>query len=266
VALNVIALWKQEARNPERTAQAITRPAFRENWSRFYSQPSTLRFLFALGLGTAAFSMQDVILEPYGGEVLGLSVSATTVLTALMAIGALCAFALAARWLTRGMNAFRVSALGVVVGLAAFSCVIFSEPFQEPLLFRIGAVLIGFGGGLFSVGTLTAAMSFEPASPSDPFGNSGLVLGAWGAVTATATGLSMACGGVIRDAVSTLALEGRIGSVLVTTGTGYSFVYHLEICLLLATLIVIGPMVRLAGRPRGPASSASKFGLAEFPG
>lgn len=266
VALNVIALWKQEARNPQRTAQSITRPAFRENWSRFSSQPSTLRFLFALGLGTAAFSMQDVILEPYGGEVLGLSVSATTVLTALMAIGALCAFALAARWLTRGMNAFRVSALGVVVGLAAFSCVIFSEPFQEPLLFRIGAVLIGFGGGLFSVGTLTAAMSFEPASSSDPFGNSGLVLGAWGAVTATATGLSMACGGVIRDAVSTLALEGRIGSVLVTTGTGYSFVYHLEICLLLATLIVIGPMVRLAGRPRGPASSASKFGLAEFPG
>ena len=116
------------------------------------------------------------------------------------------------------------------------------------------------------MGTLTAAMSFEPASSSDSFGNSGLVLGAWGAVTATATGLSMACGGVIRDAVSTLALEGRIGSVLVTAGTGYSFVYHLEICLLLATLIVIGPMVRLAGRPRGPASSASKFGLAEFPG
>ena len=44
-------------------------------------------------------------------------------------------------------------------------------------------------------------------------------------------------------------------SVLVTTGTGYSFVYHLEICLLLATLIVIGPMVRLTGCPRGPARS-----------
>ena len=41
--------------------------------------------------------MQDVILEPYGGEVLGLGVGATTQLTALMAGGAVAAFALAAR-------------------------------------------------------------------------------------------------------------------------------------------------------------------------
>jgi MFS transporter, BCD family, chlorophyll transporter len=32
----------------------------------------------ALGLGTAAFNMQDIVLEPYGGEILGLSVGATT--------------------------------------------------------------------------------------------------------------------------------------------------------------------------------------------
>ena len=31
------------------------------------------RFLFAVGLGTAAFNMQDVILEPYGGEILKLA-------------------------------------------------------------------------------------------------------------------------------------------------------------------------------------------------
>ena len=267
VVLNVVALWKQEARYPQRTSGAIARPTFRDNWNRFARQPSTLRFLLALGMGTAAFSMQDVILEPYGGEVLGLSVSATTVLTALMAMGALAAFLLAARWLMRGMNAFRVSALGAVVGLAAFSCVIFSEPFQQPDLFRLGAVLIGFGGGLFSVGTQTAAMNFEPADADDPFGSSGMVLGAWGAVTATVTGLSMALGGAIRDMVSTMALEGKIGDVLVQSVTGYSVVYHLEIGLLLVTLIVIGPMVRLTRRtPQGPSSSASKFGLAEFPG
>ena len=267
VVLNIVALWKQEARYPQRTSGAIARPTFRDNWNRFARQPSTRRFLLALGMGTAAFSMQDVILEPYGGEVLGLSVSATTVLTALMAMGALAAFMLAARWLMRGMNAFRVSALGAVVGLAAFSCVIFSEPFQQPDLFRLGAVLIGFGGGLFSVGTLTAAMNFEPADADDPFGTSGMVLGAWGAVTATVTGLSMALGGAIRDMVSTMALEGKIGDVLVQSVTGYSVVYHLEIGLLLVTLIVIGPMVRLTRRtPQGPSSSASKFGLAEFPG
>jgi len=81
------------------------------------------------------------------------------------------------------------------------------------------------------------------------------------------TGLSMALGGAIRDMVSTMALEGKIGDVLVQSVTGYSVVYHLEIGLLLVTLIVIGPMVRLTRRtPQGPSSSASKFGLAEFPG
>ena len=50
------------------------------------------------------------------------------------------------------------------------------------LLFRIGTVLIGFGGGLFAVGTLTAAMALARD------GESGLALGAWGAVQATAAG------------------------------------------------------------------------------
>ncbi|MBU3724023.1 MAG: BCD family MFS transporter [Burkholderiaceae bacterium] len=265
--LNIVALWKQEARNPQRTSTAIERPAFRDAWRGFAEQPRTMRFFLALGMGTAAFSMQDVILEPYGGEVLGLSVSATTVLTALMATGALAAFVLAARWLSRGANAYRLSALGAVLGLAAFSCVIFSEPFGQPNLFRLGAVLIGFGGGLFSVGTLTAAMNFESDDPTHHFGTSGMVLGAWGAVSATANGLSIALGGALRDMVSSMALEGKIGSVLVSASTGYTVVYQVELFLLLATLIVIGPMVRVPKRAAQDSSpSASKFGLAEFPG
>lgn len=264
--LNIIALWKQEARNPHRTSKAIERPSFAQTWAAFSRQPNTMRFLLALGLGTSAFSMQDIILEPYGGEILGLSVSATTMLTALMAAGALVAFSLSARWLSRGMNAYRLSALGVVAGLVAFSCVIFSEPLQQPDLFRLGATLIGFGGGLFSVGTLTAAMGIEARGANEHFGTAGLVLGAWGAVNATATGISMALGGAIRDVVSSLAVSGEIGSALVNPAVGYSFVYHLEIYLLLATLVAIGPLVRVSRREQQDQQPVSKFGLAEFPG
>jgi hypothetical protein len=42
-----------------------------------------------------AFSMQDVLLEPYGGQVLGMSVGATTKLTATLALGGLLGFGLA---------------------------------------------------------------------------------------------------------------------------------------------------------------------------
>ena len=103
--------------------------------------------------------MQDVLLEPYGGEILGLSVSATTLLTATWALGALVGFALAARWLADGINPYRMGARGILAGLVAFSAVIFANPWNSPELFFAGAALIGFGGGLFSVATLTAAMT-----------------------------------------------------------------------------------------------------------
>ncbi|MFM7568727.1 MAG: BCD family MFS transporter, partial [Betaproteobacteria bacterium] len=172
--LNLVALWKQEARDPSRTHPSLARPEFRDSWRTFAARPGQRRFLIALFMGTAAFSMQDIILEPYGGEVLGLSVSATSFLTALMAGGALAAFALAAFRLKQGMNPYRLAAWGTVAGVFAFSLVIFAEPLEAPSLFRAGTVLIGFGGGLFSVGTLTAAMNLESQ------GLNGLALGAWG--------------------------------------------------------------------------------------
>lgn len=135
---------------------------------------------------------------------------------------------------------------------------ILAAPLDSPLLFRAGTTLIGFGGGLFAVGTLTAAMALAQG------GNSGLALGAWGAVQASAAGLAIALGGAIRDAVSGLAAKGLLGPALTGPATGYGVVYHLEIVLLFATLAAIGPLVRPASVVVAPPSS--KFGLAEMPG
>ena len=76
--LNLVALWKQEPRNVVLTSPKKQSPSFWFCWKKFSKTPNTKRFLLALGVGTAAFSMQDVILEPYGGEILKLSVSETT--------------------------------------------------------------------------------------------------------------------------------------------------------------------------------------------
>jgi BCD family chlorophyll transporter-like MFS transporter len=259
VALNGIALWKQEARDPtRRRLKSEPAPAFGPRWRSFIAQPQSRRFLWTVALGTAAFNMQDVVLEPYGGEILGLSVGATSALTALMACGSVAAFAAAARWLAAGGDPYRVAAMGAVVGLPAFAAVIFSAPLDAPWLFRCGTALIGFGGGLFAVGTLTAAMTLERP------GHVGLALGAWGAIQATAGGAAIAAGGAIRDGVSTLATRGELGSALHGAVTGYSFVYHIELYLLFAALIAIGPLVRTAANPS--RVGGAKFGLADFPG
>lgn len=257
VVLNLNALWKQEALNRDRAQQRAEPDGFGLQWRAYASRPGVKRFLWTVGLGTCAFNMQDIILEPYGGEVLHLGVGATSLLTALTACGALLAFTLAARMLARGADAGRLVALGALAGMPAFAMVIFSAPLEAPNLFRAGAFLIGVGGGLFSVGTLTMAMDLQIGD------SAGMALGAWGAVQATAAGASIAGGGLVKDLIGTLAGSGWLGESLVSPVTGYSFVYHIEMFLLFAVLIAVGPLAR---RLRTVPPQERKFGLAEFPG
>ncbi len=258
MALNLIALWKQEARNPDLTDPRKERPSFFESWRTFSAGGASSRLLVAVGLGTAGFTMQDILLEPYGGEVLSLSVSETTQLTALLATGMLVSYAFAARRLSRGADPCRLSALGVLIGIVAFATVIFAAPLESPLLFRVGTTLIGLGGGLFAVGTLTAAMGLARS------GQSGLALGAWGAVQATATGGAVALGGAIRDVMSGFVADGAFGPTIAGPAASYGMVYHLEIVLLIVTLFVIVPLARRARADR--SQTGTKLGLAEFPG
>ena len=68
----------------------------------------------------------------------------------------------------------------------------------------------------------------------------------------------------MRDIVSGLAEQGSLGPAMTGPAVGYSVVYHIEIALLFATLVAIGPLVRLPAEPR--LQPSTKFGLAEFPG
>ncbi len=259
--LNLVALWKQERVKPmTRQERSAPRPRFSDAWRDYLGGGRAGRLLVTVFLGAMAFNMQDVLLEPYGGEVLGLSVSATTLLTAVWAGGALLGFWLAARRLGAGACHFRLAANGLLAGLVAFSAVIFSAPFDSPPLFYLGAGLIGFGGGLFAVATLTAAM----ALPAGGLSGRGLALGAWGAAQATAVGVSVAIGGALRDAVTGQALAGRLGEALASPATGYSVVYHVEIALIFITLVALGPLVRRGALPATSARSGG-IGLADFP-
>lgn len=257
--LNVIALWKQEPRQPSLTAAGRARPAFRESLKALRDKGLSVRSLVAVGVGTAAFSMQDILLEPYGGEILKLSVGQTTTLTAFLAAGTLVGLALASRWLARDVDPYRLAGLGALLGVFAFSSVIFAAPLESLPLFLAGTTLIGFGGGFFAVGTLTAVMDLASN------GHGGLILGAWGAVQASAAGIGIALGGAIRDFVSGLASSGALGAALAGPSVGYSVVYHIEIALLFVTLVAVGPLTSKKTRVRR-RSGPSRFGLAELPG
>jgi BCD family chlorophyll transporter-like MFS transporter len=239
IVLNIVALWKQETRRPPRNSGAATqaRPSFRDAWRRFIGGDHAVRRLLAIVLGTMAFTMQDVLLEPYGGQVLGMTVAQTTLLTATLAGGGLLGFALASRTLGRGADPFRMAVAAVLLGIPAFGIVIAAGPLQSLPLFVAGVFLLGLGSGMFGHGTLTASMRLAPREQI------GLALGAWGAAQATAAGVGVALGGIIRDLVSALAARDIFGPALTGPATGYTAVYCIEIALLFATVVVMVPLV-----------------------
>jgi MFS transporter, BCD family, chlorophyll transporter len=84
-------------------------------------------------------------------------------------------------------------------------------------------------------------------------------------VQATAAGVAIGASGFIRDGVSTLAMNGTLGAALAHPATGYSVVYHIEIALLFATLVALGPLVR-SGPARATQSPVfTNAGLAVGP-
>ncbi len=118
LVLNAIALWKQEPRRTRTEADlAADEPGFRDAIALYMQGPKALARLVAVALGTMAFGMQDVLLEPYGGEVLGMTVAETTRLTASLAGGSRAGFALASRVLSRGAAPFRMAFAGAGAGV-----------------------------------------------------------------------------------------------------------------------------------------------------
>lgn len=250
--LNSVAMWKQETRRPSRLrGEVAPDPTFRASWAQFCSGPHAVRRLIIVGLGTMAFGMADILLEPFGGEVLHLTVAATTKLTALLAVGGLIGFGLASRVLGKGGDAARMTLNGAVIGIPSLLLVIAAASWDAPAVFLAGNFGVGFGAAVFSHGTLTITMRNAPPEEA------GLALGAWGAVQATAAGVGMALSGPIRDLVNAgIGEHSFLG--LPGSANGYVTVYVLELLLLAVTIVATLPLIER--RLRRPATGLESFG------
>jgi BCD family chlorophyll transporter-like MFS transporter len=247
VTLNLIAVWKQEPRDRGRASRPRPNDDFKAAWRSFIIGDAATSRLVVIALGTLGFGMADVLLEPYGGQVLGLSVASTTRLTATFAIGGLVGFGLASRVLSRvSADPMRLALFGLAVGVPAFGAIIASGVIQSLIVFLSGTFLVGFGTGLFAHGTLTATMRSATREQT------GLALGTWGAVQATAAGIAVAVGGIIRDVVITLPVGPGDG-----VATGYFTVFALEAGVLVIAFIATLRMgARTSSKADGPTNTA----------
>jgi len=252
MVLNGIALWKQEhLKRMTKADLSAQHPSFMDAWSAYRQARHAMRLMSAVGLGTLAFGMQDVLLEPYGGEILKLSVAETTKLTAILASGGLIGFCAASHVLSRGADAFKMAAYATLLGAIGFAAVVVAATVGSAVMLPLGVCLIGAGGGLFGHGTLTSVMNTAPR------GQAGLALGVWGAVQATGAGVGVAAGGLARDLVLYLLPPGDRAAA-----ASYTAVYGIEILLLIATFLVMAPLFetrrRNAPRPEEPRAARER--------
>jgi MFS transporter, BCD family, chlorophyll transporter len=260
LVVNVFACWRQESGDREwaRAQRGKRQPVFMEAWFKFIDGGPAVRLLTATFVGMFALNLQDVILEPYGGEVLGLSVSQTTWLTGVYTLGSLAALGLAAPMLTRGWDPTRVSWAGLAVGALGFVAIILAAPAANRLVFQGGTFIVGMAEAFFAVGTLAAAMAIQDKNQH------GIALGAWGAVYATGEGFGLAISGILRDWVAHLMDIGMLQGRWVTPATPYVAVYWLEIAGVALTILLMVPLLRRKRRAEEAAPAAKPLDLVEY--
>ena len=131
MVLNIVALWKQEARRP---SHRVERAAGAELPGLLADVPCGRTVAARPGCGRSRHRRRSACKtscsNPMAAKFCKLSVGETTSLTAMLAAGTLVGLALAARWLGAGVDPYRLAALGVLAGIVAFSAVIFAAPFD----------------------------------------------------------------------------------------------------------------------------------------
>lgn len=246
-----LAVWGIEG--PARPALAVpamrtsqgpaARPAFSQALHEIWADDEARRFTVFVFMAMLAYSMQDLILEPFAGLMFGYTPGQSTQLSGVQHGGVLAGMILVGlgagafggrnpagmkRWIVGGCLGSALALMGLAVAARAGP--------GWPLAANIA--LLGFANGVFSVAAIGAMMGLAGAGDG---GMEGIRMGVWGAAQAVAFGL----GGLI-GAVGVDAGRAVTGSIPLT----FSVVFGAE-----ALLFIAAAWVALAS----PARQASSY-------
>ena len=188
------------------------------------SNPVARIFFVYLLLLLAAILGQDVLLEPFGAEAFGLSITQTTRITSVWGTFVLVAIILAG-FLEGRLKKRVVAQFGNLGALVGFLTILLSGITRSDSIFYSGVILLGFGTGLSTVANLS--LMFDLTVP----GQVGLFIGAWG----FSNSLSRLTGSMLAGAVRDLITQAT-GAAL----TGYLVVFGLEAGMLMVAVLMLG--------------------------
>ncbi len=255
IVLTVVSLLGRERLRPDGTLEGHdievrVRLSLRHSIGVLWRTPGLRGLFVVLFIATLAFAAHDVLLEPYGAQILGMSVTATTQLTALWGTSMLAAIAIGGLALWRQKSPALLIIAGCLLGALGFLVISLTTGPQLVNFFRLGVALIGAGRGVFIVGSVSLIMSLADSS------HTGLFLGLWGVVQALAQGFGTVGSGLTRDVA-----QSQLSSVLY----GYVLVYGGALVALLVSLALLLAL-RLRRRLADGSIRSPWAGLQDIPG
>jgi BCD family chlorophyll transporter-like MFS transporter len=239
VALTTIAVWGQEDRvDPEALSRPEEAVPFRVAFGSI-AQMSQARLFFGFMVATTLFLfLQQAVLEPYGGDVLGLDVRQTASFNAVMTIGILIGMVWAGKSTAQQLGHKRVASFGLVAAALGFGWLALAANAGSQPPSWLSIFVIGLASGMFNVSVLALMMGMADAR------RTALFMGAWTMAHALADGLATAGGGVVYDIASRFVSS---------EGAAYGLVFGVEAVGLLACL----PMLRAIDPERFAAQAAA---------
>lgn len=156
------------------------------------SRQTGLFFTFLLVMTISLF-MQEAVLEPYGGEVFGLSIPQTSLLNTFWGIGMLMSLGATGFFIVPRIGKQKTTKLGCLLVAVCFILIIGSGFTGNAKVFQGTLVLFGLSAGIATTGALSLMLDLTAAETAGTF------VGAWGLSQAMARGTATIAGGAILD-------------------------------------------------------------------
>ena len=206
LALTCIAVWGIERSGTDLDRSEAAKVPFREAFGEAWADPEARMFTVFVFVSMLAYSTQDLILEPFGGLVHGLSPGESTQLAGTQHGGVLLGMILVGTigtwWSRRWRGALKAIVMGGCV-LSAASLVLLALGSRYggtwPLSANVFA--LGLSNGAFAVAAIGSMLALAAAGPHGPL-RAGVRMGVWGAAQAIAFGLGGLLGAVAVDTAS----------------------------------------------------------------
>lgn len=150
-------------------------------------------FFSFLCLLTLGLFMQEAVLEPYGGEVFGMSIADTTKLNANWGIGILIGYSLTGFLITPRLGKKLTTKLGCFLVAISFILIILAGFTQQENILKSAVILFGITAGMATIGGISLMLDLTAAETAGTF------IGAWGLAQAISRAFATVIGGAILD-------------------------------------------------------------------